>query len=71
MDVTDRENISSLVNELTTIYKIDLILNNGGYGLNVSLESLMEEQIVKQMDTILLGVIAVTKAFIPYFRNRE
>lgn len=71
LDITETENIDSLVNELTENYKIDLVLNNAGYGLIGPLESLTEGQITKQINTNLLGVIAVTKAFLPYFRNQK
>lgn len=36
-----------------------------------SLEALSDEQIEKQLSTNLLGVIRVTKAFVPYFRARK
>jgi short-subunit dehydrogenase len=35
------------------------------------LESATDEQIVRQINTNLLGVVRVTKAFIPYFRNNH
>lgn len=35
------------------------------------LEGLSDEQITKQLNTNLLGVIRVTNAFIPYFRERK
>ena len=70
LDITDIENIDSLVKELTANYEIDLVLNNVGYGLIGPLEGLTEAQITNQINTNLLGVIAITKAFIPHFRNR-
>ena len=70
LDITDIENIDSLVKELTANYEIDLVLNNAGYGLIGPLEGLTEAQITNQINTNLLGVIAITKAFIPHFRNR-
>ncbi|MGS2740172.1 SDR family oxidoreductase [Sinomicrobium sp. M5D2P17] len=71
MDVTDLREIKSVVANVTNDYEIDLVMNNAGYGLIGPLEALTDEQISKQVQTNLLGVIGVTKAFIPYFRTRR
>ncbi|GLB53579.1 hypothetical protein NBRC110019_26200 [Neptunitalea chrysea] len=47
LDITETENMDSLVKELTANYKIDLVLNNAGYGLIGPLEGLSQTQIVK------------------------
>lgn len=70
LDITVLESVYSLVTELVSDYEIDLVLNNAGYGLIGPLEGLTQAQIVKQINTNLLGVIMVTNAFIPYFRKR-
>lgn len=46
------------------------MFNNAGYGISGALEATTDEQILQQINTNLLGVIRVTKAFIPYFRQR-
>ena len=46
-------------------------MNNAGYGLIGVLEALTDEQITRQLNTNLLGVIRVSKAFTPYFRERK
>lgn len=50
---------------------VDVVFNNAGYGLIGALEALTDEQIVRQLNTNLLGVIRVTQAFIPYFREKR
>lgn len=50
---------------------IDVVFNNAGYGLMGPLESVTDQQLERQLDTNLLGVIRVTQAFIPYFRERQ
>ena len=50
---------------------IDVVFNNAGYGLMGPLESITDEQLERQLDTNLLGVIRVTQAFIPYFREKQ
>ena len=71
LDVTNLEQIKSTTKKALEISDIDLVFNNAGYGLIGPLESLTDDQIVKQITTNLLGVIRVTQAFIPYFRERK
>ena len=70
LDVTNLEQIKSTTKKALEISDIDLVFNNAGYGLIGPLESLTDDQIVKQITTNLLGVIRVTQAFIPYFREK-
>ncbi|RKS98056.1 SDR family oxidoreductase [Chryseobacterium defluvii] len=71
LDVTNLEQIQTTVKKALEISDIDVVFNNAGYGLIGPLEALSDDQILKQLDTNLLGVIRVTKAFIPYFRERR
>lgn len=71
LDVTNPEQIKETVSKAIASYDIDIVYNNAGYGLIGPLESFTDEQIVKQLNTNLLGVIRVTQAFIPYFREKR
>ncbi len=71
MDVTDLAQIQDAVEKAISMYDIDVVFNNAGYGLSGALESYSDERIVRQIDTNLLGVIRVTQAFIPYFREKR
>ncbi len=71
LDVTNPEQIRTTVNQALELGDIDVVYNNAGYGLMGPLEALTDDQIVKQINTNLLGVIRVTQAFIPYFRERK
>ncbi|MRG46890.1 SDR family NAD(P)-dependent oxidoreductase [Chitinophaga sp. SYP-B3965] len=71
LDVTDPAQIEHAVREAITLRPVDVVLNNAGYGLLGPLEALSDEQITRQIDTNLLGVIRVMKAFTPYFRERK
>lgn len=71
LDVTNLEQIQETVKTAIELHTIDVVFNNAGYGLIGALEALTDEQIVKQLDTNLLGVIRVTQAFIPYFRKNR
>ena len=71
LDVTSIEEIHSTVKRAIDLHKIDVVFNNAGYGLMGAMEALTEEQIQKQINTNLMGVLWVTKAFIPYFREKK
>ena len=71
LDVTNSKEIEETIKKVTESHSVDVVLNNAGYGLLGPLESLSDEQILRQIDTNLLGVIRVTKAFTPYFREKK
>ncbi|AZA83427.1 short-chain dehydrogenase/reductase [Chryseobacterium lactis] len=70
LDVTDLNQIQTTVHKALESGDIDVVFNNAGYGLIGPLEALTDEQIVKQVNTNLLGVLRATQAFIPYFREK-
>jgi len=71
LDVTNWEQIKDVVAKANDLKNIDVVFNNAGYGLMGALEALSDEQIVRQINTNLLGVMRITKAFIPYFRKKK
>jgi NAD(P)-dependent dehydrogenase (short-subunit alcohol dehydrogenase family) len=71
LDVTNVNQIKATTQQAIASGDIDIVFNNAGYGLMGPLESTTDEQLVRQLDTNLLGIIRVTQAFIPYFRERK
>jgi len=71
LDVTDAAQIEKTVKQALAISDIDVVFNNAGYGLVGPMEGYSDEAIVRQIDTNLMGVLRVTKAFIPHFRERK
>lgn len=71
LDVTNLEQIQNTVKQALEITDVDVLFNNAGYGLAGPLEGTSDDQIVRQIDTNLLGVMRVTKAFLPHFRARK
>lgn len=71
LDVTNVKQINSTVTQAIALHQIDVVFNNAGYGLMGAMEALTEEQIEHQINTNLMGVLWVTKAFIPYFREKQ
>jgi NADP-dependent 3-hydroxy acid dehydrogenase YdfG len=73
LDVTKPESIESAVNAaLTRFRRIDVLVNNAGFGAYGPLEATNAESIRREFDTNVVGMLAMTKAVIPHLRvNRE
>lgn len=72
LDVLDEESIVSARDAaLERFGRIDALLNNAGYGAYGPLEAFPMERIEKQFDTNVIGLLAVTKAFVPHFRKNR
>ena len=65
-DVTDTDSIAQAIAGVLTRYqKIDVLLNNAGYGLFGPIEALAGQQIQQQFATNLFGLINVTQQILP------
>ncbi|MCW3089786.1 MAG: 3-oxoacyl-(acyl-carrier-protein) reductase [Ferruginibacter sp.] len=71
LDVTNPDQIKETSQKAIASGNIDVVFNNAGYGLIGPMETVTDEQLVRQLDTNVLGVIRVTQAFIPYFRQKQ
>ncbi|MDF7814236.1 SDR family oxidoreductase [Hymenobacter sp. YC55] len=71
LDVTDPTQIADTVQRALALHPVDVVFNNAGYGLIGALEALSDEQITQLVSTNLLGVIRVTKAFLPHLRAQR
>jgi NAD(P)-dependent dehydrogenase (short-subunit alcohol dehydrogenase family) len=71
LDVTDLAQIEEAARRALAMGRVDVVFNNAGYGLFGPFEAATDEQLQRQLDTNLLGVMRVTKAFIPSFRERR
>jgi NAD(P)-dependent dehydrogenase (short-subunit alcohol dehydrogenase family) len=70
LDVTNLSQIQEAVAKATALGRIDVVFNNAGYGLAGPLEGISDKQLTDQLNTNLLGVIRITKEFIPHFRKQ-
>lgn len=71
-DVTNLDSIQSAVKEgIAAFNGIDVLINNAGYYLLGPLESMTHEQITRQINTNLIGLIDVTKEIVPIFRKQK
>ncbi|MEL6653614.1 MAG: SDR family oxidoreductase [Bacteroidota bacterium] len=71
LDVTNLDQIAEATKSALEISPIDVVFNNAGYGLMGAFEGATDEQLVRQLNTNLLGVMRVTQAFLPHFRERK
>jgi NAD(P)-dependent dehydrogenase (short-subunit alcohol dehydrogenase family) len=71
LDVTEPAQIKDVAAKVVEMGGVDVVFNNAGYGLGGPLEGLTDEQIVRIVNTNLLGAIRITKAFVPHFRAKK
>ena len=72
LDVLDTDSIQNAVKEgIAKFGKIDVLLNNAGYGAYGPLESFPREKILRQFNTNVIGLLDVTKALLPHFRGNN
>ncbi|MFC4308799.1 SDR family oxidoreductase [Steroidobacter flavus] len=73
LDVQDSASIQSAVAAgIAKFGRIDALVNNAGYGAYGPLEAMPPENIRRQFDVNVLGVLATTQALLPHFRaNRS
>ena len=72
LDVTDRPTIIDAVAETIDRFgAIDVLVNNAGYGMLGAFETSTPEQIQRQFDTNVFGLIETTRAVLPHFRDRK
>ena len=72
LDVTDSESINNAYTQIVEDFEtVDVVLNNAGYGLIGVFEAASPEQIQRQFDTNVFGLMSVTRAFLPHFRERK
>lgn len=72
LDVQDPDSIERAVHEgISRFGKIDVLLNNAGYGACGVLEATPMEKIKRQFDVNVIGLLETTKAIIPHFRTNK
>jgi NAD(P)-dependent dehydrogenase (short-subunit alcohol dehydrogenase family) len=72
LDVTDKATIQSAVHAAIEKFgKIDVLVNNAGYGALGAFEAATAEQVKQQFDVNFFGLIAVTKAILPIMRQQR
>lgn len=67
LDVTDDVSVKNAIQAISseTGGRIDVLVNNAGYGLNGAFEDLVMEEIKAQYETNVFGLIRTTQAVLP------
>lgn len=70
LDVTDKDSINSVINKAQEDFgRIDVLVNNAGYGVDGVFEAMDKAIIKRQFDTNVFGLMWVTAAIIPHMRK--
>lgn len=69
MDVTDRDAVFAAATAANDRFgRLDVVVNNAGYGLFGAVEEISEQQLRDQLEVNLFGVFHVTQAVLPVLR---
>jgi NAD(P)-dependent dehydrogenase (short-subunit alcohol dehydrogenase family) len=72
LDVTKPASIEAAHNAAMAYFgRIDVLVNNAGYGLTGAIEEVTDEEFMPMFQTNVLGLLHVTKAFLPDFRKQR
>jgi short-subunit dehydrogenase len=72
LDVTNPNEIISIAQQAIAAFgHVDTLVNNAGYGVNGAIEEVSEDEFEPMFQTNIYGLIRVTRAFLPHFRQRR
>ena len=72
LDVTDDVSVKNTVQAiLSETGRIDVLVNNAGYGLNGAFEDLAMDEIKAQYETNVFGLIRTTQSVLPIMRRQK
>ncbi len=72
LDVTDENSVKNAIQSITSeAGRIDVFVNNAGYGLTGPFEEISIDEIKSQYETNVYGVVRVTQAVLPTMRKQR
>jgi len=72
LDVTEPSQVKAAIAQAVAAFgRIDVVVNNAGYGLVGALEELSDEQIARNLDANFFGALEVIRAALPILRAQH
>lgn len=72
LDVSDTQSMETAVESIIAKEgKIDVLVNNAGFGLLSTAEEVTDEEIFKQFDVNVFGLMKMTRTVLPYMRRAK
>jgi NAD(P)-dependent dehydrogenase (short-subunit alcohol dehydrogenase family) len=71
LDVTDQHSLHAFQSFLTTIDRVDVLVNNAGYASGGCCEEIRIEEYRQQFETNVFGAISVTQLVLPFMRKQN
>jgi len=72
LDVLDLDSIqNAFIEGVQKFGSIDVLLNNAGYGAYGPLEAFSRDEVLRQFNTNVIGLLDVTKTVLPHFRQNK
>jgi NAD(P)-dependent dehydrogenase (short-subunit alcohol dehydrogenase family) len=72
MDVTNEDQVKKAVEDsIAKFGRLDVVVNNAGYGIIAAIEEASNAEVKKQYDTNVFGVLNVVRAVLPYMRKQR
>jgi NAD(P)-dependent dehydrogenase (short-subunit alcohol dehydrogenase family) len=72
LDVTKLSDVQTAVNQtISTFGRIDVLVNNAGYGVFGAVEEVSDPNVRRQFETNVYGALDVTRAVLPHLRRQR
>jgi NAD(P)-dependent dehydrogenase (short-subunit alcohol dehydrogenase family) len=72
LDVNDKAQVHKAIEETVAHFgRIDVLVNNAGFGITGAVEAFSDEQVRSQLETNLYAPIEITRAVLPFMRKQQ